>query len=149
MNVKELRVVVCFLLFVFTTPAYPYWPTNVFGTAMNAADRYRRTELYFGLSKKDGSEVTDDEWQKFLNDEVTPRFPDGFTVLNSVGQFRMSTGMIVRERSRVLILLYPRKDRGTISGRIDEIRSAYCRTFDQESVLRMDLEKSVSVKFGL
>jgi hypothetical protein len=116
---------------------------------MISVEKYRRTELYFGLSKRDGAEVTDAEWQKFLNVEVTPRFPDGFTLLDGVGQFRMASGTIVRERSRVLILLYPKKHRSSISLKIDEIRAAYCRIFDQESVLRMDLGRSVDVRFGL
>ena len=42
---------------------------------------YKQSEcdtLYFGTGKPDGSVVTAAEWQQFLHDEVTPRFP-GFT----------------------------------------------------------------------
>src|SRR6185503_16288331 len=41
---------------------------------------WNRTELYFGSSKPDGSVVTEAEYQLFVNNEVTPRFPDGLTV---------------------------------------------------------------------
>jgi hypothetical protein len=110
-------------------------------------DRFWRTELYFGFNKKDGSEVTEEEWKQFLAEIVTPRFPDGFTVLDSVGQFRSSSGVIVRERSRVLILLYPKRSRSASRAKIDEIRVAYRKLFDQESVLRMDMKQTVEVTF--
>ena len=38
-----------------------------------------RTELFFGLRKPNGAEVNQAEFQQFLDREVTPRFPDGFT----------------------------------------------------------------------
>jgi hypothetical protein len=37
-----------------------------------------RTTLYFGLSRPKGS-VSELEWQIFMRDEVTRRFPDGLT----------------------------------------------------------------------
>ncbi len=74
---------------------------------------------------------------------VTPRFPDGLTELTGQGQFRDSTGAIVRERSHLLVLLYPRTD--TAAHReIQEIRDAYEKAFDQESVLRVDSPGRVS-----
>lgn len=112
-----------------------------------SVDKFWRTELYFGFNKKNGGQVTDDEWRQFLAEVVTPRFPDGFTVLESAGQFRSTSGTIVRERGRVLILLYPKKSRSASRFKIEEIRAAYCKSFDQESVLRMDLEDAVEVTF--
>src|SRR5262245_20410541 len=47
------------------------------------SDAYYRTELYFGRSIPGGGQVSDNEWEKFLADVVTPRFPDGFTILNA------------------------------------------------------------------
>jgi hypothetical protein len=63
--------------------------------------------LFFGAEKPDGSDVTGKERKRFLNNEITPRFPDGLTVLTGSEQFRDSTGEIIKEISRVLILLYP------------------------------------------
>ena len=111
------------------------------------SDKYIRTELYFGLNKKDGSEVTSDEWKKFVDDEVTPRFPDGLTIVEAVGQFRSATGVIVHEKSRMLILLYKKKDREKLDAGIEAIRKAYCKKLDQESVMRLDLKRSVEVSF--
>lgn len=122
-------------------------PIGVFQQARSAAEKFLRTELYFGRAKPDGSTVTDEEWDKFLAEVVTPRFPDGFTVVDGLGQFRDKNGKISREQSKVLILLYPRKQRRNSRAKIEEIRSAYVKLFNQESVLRMDLPRSVEVLF--
>lgn len=109
--------------------------------------KYFRTELYFGRDKPDGSLVSDDEWKDFLDREVTPRFPDGFTTLDAAGQYRDKSGKIVKEPSKVLVFLYEKKDQKTASSKIDEIREVYCKKFNQESVLRLDFPTSVRVSF--
>lgn len=45
------------------------------------AEPWIRTELSFGTTLPDGSEMTDEQWGDFLDAEITPRFPDGLTVL--------------------------------------------------------------------
>ena len=52
-----------------------------------------RTTLYFGLARPKGA-VTELEWQIFLRDEVTRRFPDGLTVWEAEGQWRTPAGTI-------------------------------------------------------
>ena len=69
-----------------------------------------RTELYFGTDRATGPDVSDTQFRRFVASVVTPRFPDGLTELTGQGQFRDSTGAIVRERSHLLVLLYPRTD---------------------------------------
>jgi Protein of unknown function (DUF3574). len=122
-------------------------PPHQFNNETISVDKYYRTELYFGRSKPDGSMVNDEDWNRFLNDVVTPRFPDGFTVLDGTGQYRDKAGRIIKEPSKVLIFLYSRKNRKTSSARIDEIRAEYVKLFSQESVLRMDFQKSIIVLF--
>jgi hypothetical protein len=99
---------------------------------------FLRTELYFGSNKPDGTVVSEKEFQDFLNNEITPRFPDGLTLLTGLGQFKGSSGKIERERSMLLILLYPTQTAKTSGQRIEEIRLAYEKMFSQESVLRAD-----------
>lgn len=111
------------------------------------ADKFYRTELYFGMNIPGGGTVSDEEWNDFLEKEVTPRFPEGFTVLAGFGQFRDNNGKIVKENSRVLIILYPKKARRENHAKIEQIRAAYVKTFRQESVLRMDFRQSVEVSF--
>lgn len=47
---------------------------------------WNRTELYFGTGRPDGSVVSDAEFQQFVDIQVTPRFPDGLTLLAGYGQ---------------------------------------------------------------
>lgn len=104
---------------------------------------FARTELFFGTSKPDGSMVSDEEFRRFLDEVITPRFPEGLTAMSGTGQFRSSSGMVIRENSVFVILLYPSDEEGS-SARIEEIRQAYRRAFEQESVLRVDSQSCVS-----
>jgi hypothetical protein len=104
---------------------------------------FARTELFFGGSKTDGSLVTDEEFRRFLDEEITPSFPNGLTLVSGSGQFRGSSGMIMREDSVLLILLYSAED-DMSSERIDQIRDSYKQAFQQESVLRVDSRNCVS-----
>lgn len=107
-------------------------------TSTSAADLYRRTELFFGSSKPDGSVVSPEQFELFLDKEVTPAFPDGLTWVEAHGQW-----MGGKEDSFVLILLYPLRDREA-NGEIEEIRTDYKKQFQQQSVLRTDSAERVS-----
>ncbi len=98
-------------------------------------DRYAEYQLFMGRSTSGGGEVSDAQWAAFLAEVVTPRFPDGLTVLDAAGQWRDTTGAIQRERSKVLWILAPPGDEARRL--IDEISEEYERRFDQESVLRI------------
>lgn len=111
------------------------------------ADKFYRTELYFGMKKGDDCVISEEDWNKFLETEVTPRFPDGLTVFEAYGQYKTASGKIVREPSRVLTLFYPKKEREAVNRKIEEIREAYKKQFNQESVLRLDFRQSVAVSF--
>jgi hypothetical protein len=102
-----------------------------------AAEVWHRTELYFGTSKSNGSEVSDAEFAGFVDQQITPRFPDGLTLLTGYGQFRNSAGVTIREKSLVLILFYPPQTLDA-NKKVQEIREEYKRMFSQESVLRVD-----------
>ena len=108
---------------------------------------FYRTELYLGRSIPDGGMVSDVEWDKFLADVVTPRFPDGFTIMNATGQYREKSGKIDKEPSEVLVFLYPKWRLQSSRRKIEEIRRAYIKQFKQESVLRLDFRQPVVVRF--
>src|SRR5262245_32949515 len=103
--------------------------TNAAAPASTPGDSYKRTELYFGGSRPDGSVITPAEFELFLDKEVTPAFPDGLTWLEAHGQW-----MGGKEDSYVLIILYPFSDRHA-NRELEEIRTDYKAQFDQESVL--------------
>lgn len=99
-------------------------------------DEFARTELFFGLSRP-GGQITEEEFKNFVDAFVTPSFPDGLTLLAGAGQFRDASGATNSEGAKLLILLYPRRDRGA-NDKIDKIRDEYKRMFQQQSVLRSD-----------
>lgn len=106
-----------------------------------------RTELFFGRNKPDGTEVSQEEFAAFLSDTITPEFPDGLTVLDGIGQFRDADGRVIREKAKVLILLYPLNAKRQSSRKIERIRTAYKNRFQQQSVLRVDDRLPVRVSF--
>jgi Protein of unknown function (DUF3574) len=91
-----------------------------------------RTTLYFGLARPKGA-VSELEWQMFLRDEVTKRFPDGFTVWEAEGQWRTPGGTIDHERSKVMLVVHP--DTPQARHDIHDIIASYRRVFEQQSVL--------------
>jgi uncharacterized protein DUF3574 len=107
---------------------------------------FARTELFFGTAKVDGV-VTEEEFRRFVDEQVTPRFPDGLTVVKGDGQFKGEDGITIKEQSFVLILLYPQETFVKSSQKIERIRDLYKDQFDQESVLRVDDPFVVWVSF--
>lgn len=104
---------------------------------------WTRTELYFATSRLQDPAVSEAEFIAFVDRQVTNRFPNGLTLLSGYGQFRNSRGELIRERSFLLILFYPRS-MPDANRRIQEIREEYKAAFGQESVLRSDSFRSVS-----
>jgi hypothetical protein len=90
-------------------------------------------ELFFGGNIDRGGGVAEQDWARFLTDEVTPRFPDGFTVLEAAGQWRNPAGMIIAEQSRNLVVIV--RDASSALPKITAIRDVYKMRFMQDSVL--------------
>jgi hypothetical protein len=91
-----------------------------------------RTTLYFGTARPKGT-VSELEWQIFLRDEVTTRFPDGLTVWDAQGQWRAAGGTVDQERSKVLLLVHG--DSAAARANILAVITKYRQAFDQQSVL--------------
>jgi hypothetical protein len=90
-------------------------------------------ELMFGRKIADRIAVTEDEWTHFVDQEITPRFPDGLTVLSAAGQWRdQSSNKIVREPSKVVLIVLPGKAEDL--ARVNEIAQAYKTRFKQQIV---------------
>jgi hypothetical protein len=148
-NIKQRTGLVIFLLAIsLNTPTLAVIPPSAIAArTVFAGAKFYRTELYFGINVPGGGTVSEQEWNSFLNDEVTPKFPDGFTVLDGYGQWKNKEGKIVKEKSKVLIVLYPKNSFAEADKKIDEIRVAYNKAFHQQSVLRMDIVQTVRVSF--
>jgi len=93
-------------------------------------------DLYFGRDKQGGGEVSEAEWAAFLTDTVTPRFPDGLSVLNVEGQTREPSGRIVRERTKLMVVVV--FDAPAHQAKVREIIEAYNSRFGQHSVFRSE-----------
>jgi hypothetical protein len=146
------RLVVFFITAFFAAAPHPGLAAGLpemhsAKAAESRLETYFRTELYFGLKKSDGTEVSDAEWSAFLAEEVTALFPEGFTVLSAAGQYRSNSGEIVREPSRMLVIVYGKRARRSADQKIEQIRSIYKERFKQESVMRVDITHSVRVSF--
>jgi len=110
-----------------------------------AAQRWLRTELYFGIGPADAAAdgANERRWREFLDREITPRFPDGLSVYDIYGQWR-STGQASIERlhSKEVLLLHADTPRHRAD--IDAIRAAWKRATGDTSVLRVSQPAEVS-----
>jgi len=106
-----------------------------------AASGWIRSELYFGVGREDAPSdrpqadaIDEAAWRRFLDREVTPRFPDGLTVLDGYGQwlFRGEPGPH-RLRSKVLVILH--EDTPQRRADIEAIRLAWKQATGHQSVL--------------
>ncbi len=88
--------------------------------------------LYLGQTTPTGV-VSEDQWRRFVIDTITPRFPDGFTVLDGRGQWRAPDGAIREESTRVLEIAHDGTPLRQASVRA--VASAYKQRFSQHSVL--------------
>jgi hypothetical protein len=98
--------------------------------------RMTQAELFFGREMAGRAMVSEEEWRRFLDDEVTPRFSDGFSVADIYGQYRNRGGAIAREQSKQLLVLTA--GGSADEAKLDAIRDAYRRRFNQESVLLVE-----------
>src|SRR6202041_2555861 len=90
------------------------------------------TKLYFGLGPADHPEkgISEAQWRDFLDKEVTPRFPDGLSVVDVYGQWQghwqgQKDPAPERLRSKLLIVDY--QDSPENRNKIEAIRSAWKR----------------------
>jgi Protein of unknown function (DUF3574) len=93
--------------------------------------------LFCGLSIPGGGSVSDDEWNAFMGEVVTPRFPDGLTVWRAEGQWRGRDGAIVREPVMIIEVLHPYD--AIFDRKMEEIADEYRARFRQEAVLRVTM----------
>jgi len=89
--------------------------------------------------------VTQEQFQTFVDQAITPRFPLGLTNFDANRQFLSSDGILVREPTEVVSLII--EDTEANEAAIDAIVSEYQQQFRQESVL-IAVNEEVTVAFG-
>ena len=91
------------------------------------------TQLYFGLSKQDGSVVSETEWNTFFTTILVPAF-DGLTTISSQGAWlNTETSVVGTEASKLVIIVDERDD--DLSQSINKVVENYITSFNQQSVL--------------
>lgn len=103
------------------------------------------TRLFFGLGLVDDAThgVSEQGWRSFLDAEVTPRFPDGLSVLDVYGQWQgKGQPQPERLRSKMLVIDYP--DTPANRDKVEAIRAAWKQRTGNQSVLRVTQPAEVS-----
>jgi len=90
-------------------------------------------ELLFGRNIGDRLGVSEAQWGRFVDREISPRFPGGLTVLDAKGEWRDSARRtIVHEPSKLVEIVLPGKEDD--AEQLDQIAQAYKSRFRQQSV---------------
>jgi Protein of unknown function (DUF3574) len=104
-----------------------------------------QVDLFFGRNIGNVESVSQEQFQAFVDREITPRFPLGLTNLDAKGQFLSGNGQLIREPSETVSLII--EDTQANETAIDEIVAAYIKQFQQESVL-IAVNEDITVAFG-
>src|ERR1700732_3842444 len=90
-------------------------------------------ELLFGRNIGDRLGGSEAQWGRFVDREVSPRFPDGLTVLDAKGEWRdTARKTTVHEPSKVVEIVLPGKPDDV--DELNQIAQAYKSRFRQQSV---------------
>ena len=90
-------------------------------------------ELLFGRNIGDRLGVSETQWGRFVDREISPRFPEGLTVLDAKGAWRDTAHhTIVHEPSKVVEIVLPGKPDDV--EQLNQIAQAYKTRFRQQSV---------------
>ena len=111
----------------------------------DGGELWQEYRLFMGRGSGGAEVVSDADWTDFLADTITPRFPDGLSVIDVAGQGANADGTIERERTKMLLVLVPPGDE-TALNRMNEIGAEYKQRFTQDAVLRVVTPACVAFK---
>lgn len=90
-------------------------------------------EMMFGRKIGDRIAVSNAAWTRFVDREITPRFPDGLSVVDAAGQWLdPDKKRVVREPSKIVTIVLRDSEKGQTE--IGAIAEAYKKRFKQQSV---------------
>ena len=111
----------------------------------DGGELWQEYRLFMGRGSGGAEVVSEEDWAAFLADTITPRFPDGLSVIDVAGQGTSADGTLERERTKMLLILVPPTDE-TALNRMNEIGAEYKRRFTQDAVLRVITPACVAFK---
>jgi hypothetical protein len=97
------------------------------------SNQWFSTEIYFGRHFSNRGEITDQQFAEFLSYHVTPAFPAGLTVYDAYGQMQHSSGEIVKQKTKVVVLVH--KNSKADDDAINKIVTAYRSQFGNPQVM--------------
>ena len=139
MTIKTGLLAAAFLMLAGCTAPSQHTATDT----CKADNQMQQTTLYFGLNRPAGAQITPDEWQQFVDRDVTPRFRDGLPEFDARGLWLGIDGKVAREPSMALMLSHGKDAQSEKN--IEALRGIYKSRFAQESVMRVD--QPVCVQF--
>jgi hypothetical protein len=90
-------------------------------------------EMMFGRKIGERIGVTNAAWARFVDREITPRFPEGLSVVDAAGQWLdPDKKRVVREPSKIVTIVL--QDIEKNQSDIDAITEAYKKKFRQQAV---------------
>ncbi len=77
-------------------------------------------------------------WREFVFEEVTPRFPQGLTIVDAYGQSNPPASVAAMEGryTKLLILVHP--DTAAAAKAIAEVKAAFMIRFERDSVFHTE-----------
>ena len=137
-DLAVVKLGVCLVTSMMLAGCGPSPSTGLGGSGLSCEDGAGvRTELFFGLGKPGGGLVSQSEWERFVEEYITPRFKNGLTIVDASGQWMDKKGEITKERARIVILFHGGSEEAERS--IEYIRDKYKQLFGQESVMRISM----------
>jgi hypothetical protein len=100
---------------------------------LGCAPANQLNRLYFGMNKPTGGTVSEHEFNQFLQQEISSRFPEGLTLFEAKGQWQNAKGTIEQENSRVVEIVCD--DTPENRDKVAAIAAKYKALFAQEAVM--------------
>lgn len=97
--------------------------------------RVRTAEVYFNRAPGGRLGVSEAAFRRFVADELTPRFPQGLTVLDGGPQWRGKANQALHDAAKVALIALP-GDRDP-SSQLEAVRGAYHSRFQLDSTVKI------------
>jgi hypothetical protein len=90
-------------------------------------------QLFFGRNIGKSPGVSEADFDAFLEREISPRFPEGLSVIDTAGVWRGPDGIAVHELGKAVVIVLSGKSDDT--ERLSAVTAAYKARFAQDSVM--------------
>ncbi len=108
---------------------------------LGCAPANQLSRLYLGMNKLTGGAVSEQEFNRFLQQEISSRFPKGLTLFEAKGQWRGGKGTVEQESSRIVEIVC--EDTPENRDKIVAIAAKYKAVFAQEAVMVINSQPDV------